>query len=231
MRVPFHDRRDAGRQLSEQLLDYADNPNVIVLGLPRGGVPVAYEISARIGAPLDVLVVRKLGVPGHEELAVGAIASGGIRYVDRRVAQALRIPDEVIDTVEESERIELERRERTFRAGRPPLDVSGRTTIVVDDGLATGASMAVAVEALRMRNPANIVVAVPIASTEACDSLRERADEVVCLVTPSRMYAIGQWYEDFTQTTDEEVRALLDQSSREQQAVRGSRDEAQVPMR
>jgi putative phosphoribosyl transferase len=206
----FIDRHDAGQQLAQRLDRYARLPDTIVLALPRGGVPVGYEVTARIAAPLDVLVVRKLGVPGHPELAMGAIASGGIRYVDERLIKVLGVPRAALDAVEARERLELERRERAFRAGRPPLDVVGKQVILVDDGLATGATMAAAVEAIHTRDPARVVVAVPVAPPETCEMLGERADEMICLVTPGRMYSVGAWYEDFEQTTDAEVRELLD---------------------
>lgn len=211
----FEDRRDAGRQLAQRLDAYAGRPGVLVLALPRGGVPVGYEIASRLGAPLDVLVVRKLGVPGHEELAMGAIASGGIQVVDQRIVNALGISREAFEAVEHSERGELERREQMFRGGRAALAVDGMTVILVDDGLATGASMAAAIDAIRTRNPAHVVVAVPVAPPETCAALGERADEMICLVTPDRMYAVGAWYEDFTQTTDAEVRQLLETAARQ----------------
>lgn len=206
----FRDRRDAGRQLAQRLDRFIDEPDVLVLGLPRGGVPVAYEVAAYLGAPLDVLVVRKLGVPGHGELAMGAIASGGVEVVDQRVIDMLAIPRESFEAVAERERVELERRERIFRAGRPPLDVAGRTVILVDDGLATGASMAAAIDAIRARGPAFLVAAVPVAPPETCEALAMRADEMICLYTPEQLYAVGLWYADFTQTSDAEVRELLE---------------------
>ena len=172
-------------------------------------------IAARLGAPLDVLVVRKLGVPGHRELAMGAIASGGIQVVDQRVVNALGISREQFEAVERAERDELERRERAFRAGRPPLDVTGKTVIVVDDGLATGSSMEAGIDAMRTRNPARVVCAVPVAPPETCERLRGIADEMICLYTPEPMYAVGPWYQDFTQTTDVEVRELLKTAARE----------------
>jgi predicted phosphoribosyltransferase len=212
----FRDRRDAGRQLAERFDAYADRSDVVVLALPRGGVPVGYEIALRAGAPLDVLVVRKLGVPGHSELAMGAIASGGIEIVDQRIVTMLGISRELFEHVERHERAELARRERVFRDQRPALDVATKTVILVDDGLATGASMAAAIDALRTRDPARIIVAVPVAPPDTCESLGRRADAIVCLHTPPDMHAIGLWYEDFTQTTDDEVRALLDAVAREQ---------------
>lgn len=211
----FQDRREAGRRLAQRLDAYVGKPDVIVLALPRGGVPVAYEVATRLGAPLDVLVVRKLGVPGHSELAMGAIASGGIRVVDERIVGMLGISREAFDRIERAERLELDRREQTFRAGRAPLDVAGKTAIIIDDGLATGASMAAAIDAMRTRNPARLVVAVPVAPPDTCERLGERADEMICLYTPEWMHAVGLWYDDFTQTTDAEVRELLDAAARE----------------
>jgi predicted phosphoribosyltransferase len=208
----FRDRRDAGSQLAQRLEHFIGVPDVLVLGLPRGGVPVAYEVAMRLGAPLDVLVVRKLGVPGHSELAMGAIASGGIQVVDQRVINMLGIPREAFEAVAERERGELERREQTFRAGRPPLDVAGRTVILVDDGLATGASMAAAIDAIRTREPEHLIAAVPVAPPETCEVLGSRADEMICLYTPEELYAVGLWYADFSQTSDAEVRELLEVS-------------------
>jgi putative phosphoribosyl transferase len=208
----FRDRREAGRLLAERLDAYAGKPDVVVLALPRGGVPVGYEVASRLGAPLDVLVVRKIGVPGHEELAMGAIASGGIRVVDQRTLAMLGISIVQFEAIENRERAELERRENTFRAGRAAVEVANKTVILVDDGLATGASMAAAIDAVRGRAPARVVVAVPIAAPEICEALGGRADEVICLRTPANLYAVGIWYEDFAQTTDAEVRALLEKS-------------------
>jgi len=215
----FRDRHDAGQQLAQRFERLAGSQDVLVLALPRGGVPVAYEVAVRIAAPLDVLVVRKLGVPGQPELAMGAIASGGIRFVDQRIADMVSASPAAIEAVETRERVELERRERLFRAGRPPLDVTGKRVIVVDDGLATGATMAVAIEALRTREPAQIIVAVPIAPPDTCAALARSADHMICLVTPSRMYAIGAWYQDFEQTTDAEVHELLDAAQDRTRAV------------
>jgi putative phosphoribosyl transferase len=224
----FSNRRDAGRQLARRFDSYVGNPDVIVLGLPRGGVPVAYEIATRIGAPLDVLIVRKLGLPGHPELAMGAIASGGIEVVDERVIEMFHVSDEMLDVVKLKERAELERRERIFRANRAPLDVSGKIAILVDDGLATGASMEAAIQALRTRNPKRLIAAVPVAPPETCRALGKLADEMVCLLTPDRLYAVGIWYVDFTQTTDAEVRELLDAAVREapRQTARRHREHA-----
>ncbi|MFL5802539.1 MAG: phosphoribosyltransferase [Roseiflexaceae bacterium] len=209
IQLPFRDRREAGRLLAATLTAYANRPDVLVLALPRGGVPVAYEVARALGAPLDVFLVRKLGVPGHEELAMGAIATGGVRVLNKEVVRALGIPDYVIEAVTAKEQQELERRERLYRGGRPPPDVRGRTVILVDDGLATGATMYAAVQALRQQQPASIVVAVPIAAPETCAELSEEVDEIICAVTPEPFHAIGLWYEDFSPTTDEEVRDLL----------------------
>jgi putative phosphoribosyl transferase len=213
---PFHDRTEAGRLLAAKLAAYANRPNVLVLALPRGGVPVAFEVAQALNAPLDVFLVRKLGVPGHEELAMGALATGGVRVLNESVVQGLRIPDEVIDAVAVEEQQELERRERLYRGDRPALDVHNRIVILVDDGLATGSTMRAAVAALRQQQPARIVVAVPVASPETCDEFRDEVEEIVCARTPEPFFAVGLWYENFRQTTDEEVRDLLERASRQQ---------------
>ncbi len=205
----FKNRAEAGRSLAERLSAYADRPDTLVLGLPRGGVPVAYEVATALNAPLDVFVVRKLGVPGHEELAMGAIATGGARTLNHDVIRYLHIPGEVIDEVTEREERELERRERLYRDNRPARSPRDRVTILVDDGLATGSSMRAAALAVRQQEPASIIVAVPVAASQACEDLRSEADEVICLYTPEPFYAVGLWYEDFSQTTDEEVRESL----------------------
>jgi predicted phosphoribosyltransferase len=210
----FRDREDAGAQLAAALSEHASDPDVVVLALPRGGVPVGYEIATRLGVPLDVLVVRKLGVPGHEELAMGAIASGDAEVIDPRITAALGITRDVIDRVAAHERIELARRERLFRGDRPPLDVRGKTAIVVDDGLATGSTMSVAIDATRGRGAARVACAVPVGPPEACEAMARRADEAICLESPEWLYAVGQAYDDFTQVSDEEVRALLDRAPR-----------------
>lgn len=208
----FRDRRDGGRALAGLLGHHAGNRHLVVLGLPRGGVPVAYEVAVALGAPLDVFVVRKLGVPGQEELAMGAIASGGTRILNRVVIDRLGITESEIESVARLEGPILAERERAYRGDRPPVEVEGATVILVDDGLATGASMRAAVAALRRRGPASLIVAVPTAAAETCASLRAEADEVVCAFTPDPFYAVGLWYEDFSQTTDDEVRTLLAQA-------------------
>src|ERR1700675_755594 len=207
----FRDRREAGRLLAEKLAAYSNRPDVLVLALPRGGVPVAYEVARVLNAPLDVFVVRKLGVLGYEELAMGAVATGGVRVLNDELVERLGIPAPLIDAVVARERQELARRERLYRGGRPPPDVRGRTVIVVDDGLATGATMYAAIEALRQQNPARIVVAVPTASPETCEEMKTKADGVICAITPEPFHAVGRWYQDFSQTTDEEVGVLLAQ--------------------
>lgn len=215
----FRDRVEAGRHLAEVLKPYAGRPNLLVLALPRGGVPVAYEVARALHAPLDVLLVRKLGVPGHEELAMGAIASGGVRIVSEDVIAMLGIPDRVIATVAAAEEKELERRERLYRDGRPPLDVRGRVVILVDDGLATGATMRAAAAALRTQHPEWLVVAVPVAPPETCEALRAEADDVVCALSPEPFVAVGAWYDDFAQISDDEVRALLRRATEEHVSV------------
>ena len=215
-RPRFRDRVEAGVLLGRELaqrVKSSDDP--MVLALPRGGVPVGYEIARALEAPLDVFIVRKLGVPGHEELAMGAIASGGVRVMNEEVLNYLpRLSDRDIDAVAAREQVELERREKSYRGNRPPLDVSGRTVIVVDDGLATGSTMRAAVRALRRMNPRAIMVAVPVAAPSTCQEFRAEVDEIVCLHTPEPFNAVGLWYEDFSQTTDEEVHALLDAANR-----------------
>jgi predicted phosphoribosyltransferase len=205
----FQGRRDAGRVLASLLQHYRGRDDVIVLALPRGGVPVAYEVARALGAPLDVFLVRKLGVPGHEELAMGAIASGGVIVLEDDVVRGLDIPPEVIQRVADQEARELERRERAYRGDRPFPNLAGKVVILVDDGLATGSSMRAAIQAVRSRRPARIVVAVPAAPESTCRELEHEVDEVICAVTPAPFFAVGQAYWDFTQTTDDEVRALL----------------------
>jgi predicted phosphoribosyltransferase len=210
----FRDRADAGRLLADRLRVYGGRADVIVLALPRGGMPVAFEIASELEVPLDVFLVRKLGVPGHEELALGAIATGGTRVLNAPVIEALGLPADWIEEIDARERRELERRERAYRGDRSPPDLHGRTAILVDDGLATGSTMLAAIEALRLDHPARIVVAVPVADPEVCAEVRDRADDAVCLLTPQPMHAIGLWYDDFSQTSDDEVRALLERSRR-----------------
>ena len=190
-------------------MEYANREDVVVLGLPRGGVPVAYEVAKALDAPLDIFIVRKLGLPGHEELAMGAIASGGVRVLNQDVVQALEIPERVIDAVARREQQELERREKIYRGNRPKPVLKDKTVILIDDGLATGASMRAAVAGLRAQNPARIIVAVPTAAPETCEAFEDTVDEVVCATTPQPFYGVGLWYQDFAQVTDEEVRQLL----------------------
>lgn len=209
----FKDRRDAGRQLARKLGEYAGRDDVMVLALPRGGVPVGFEIAEVLGVPLDVFIVRKLGVPGHEELAFGALATGDVIVYNYDILRSLRMPQEFIDRVIAREQRELERRERLYRDDEPPPDIAGKTTIVVDDGLATGASMAAAVAALKKMDPTEIVVAVPVSSVQSRDEL-DRQEGVRCITayTPEPFYGVGMWYEDFSQTSDEEVQTLLNAS-------------------
>ena len=209
----FKDRADAGRFLASKLNQFANLADVIVLGLPRGGVPVAYEVARQLNAPLDILVVRKLGVPGHEELAMGAIASGGVRVLNQDVLSRLDIPEDIIDLVIESEQRELEIREREYRNNHPPLELCGRTAIVVDDGVATGSSMHAAVQALRKKQPKKIVVAVPVGARETCQSFHNEVDTIaICAITPESFQSVGSWYANFSPTTDDEVRKCLDRS-------------------
>lgn len=210
----FRDRREAGQVLAERLSHYADRNDVLVLALPRGGVPVAYEVARRLHAPLDIFLVRKLGVPERPELAMGAIASGGV-IVLNDVVEALGITEKEIAETVARERIELERRERLYRNVRPPPDVRGRTVILVDDGAATGSSMRAAIAALRGLQPARIVAAVPVGSAETCAELQTEADDAICAATPEPLYGVGMWYDNFSQTTDEEVRELLNQAAKE----------------
>jgi predicted phosphoribosyltransferase len=209
----FADRREAGRVLAGLLEQYKDRGDVVVLALPRGGVPVAYEVARALHVPLDVFLVRKLGVPDHDELAMGAIASGGLIVINDDVVRGFRIPPQVIQQVAAEEGRELLRRERAYREGRPPIDVTGKVVILVDDGLATGSSMTAAISALKELNPKKIVVAVPAAPDSTCRALRPIVDEVICATTPSPFFAVGQSYYDFAQTTDDEVRRLLRESS------------------
>jgi putative phosphoribosyl transferase len=211
----FRDRAEAGRLLATRLARYANRPDVAVLALPRGGVPVAFEVARILNAPLDIFLVRKLGVPGYEELAMGALATGGVRVLNEDVVRALGISEDVIESVAAREQQELERREHVYRGNRPTLDVRGRMVILVDDGLATGSTMRAAVAALRRQAPARIIVAVPVGAPETCNELWAEADEVVCLRTPEQFRAVGFWYEDFSQTTDQEVHELLERAAEE----------------
>ena len=209
----FRDRTEAGQILASKLTKYVNQVDTVILALPRGGVPVAYEIGKELGLPIDVFVVRKLGVPGHEELAMGAIASGGVRHINRDVVDQLRIESETIDVASRREQKEIERRERLYRGQRPPVDVRNKTVILVDDGLATGSTMRAAIAALRQHRPARIVVAVPTAAPQTCSEIADEVDEIICAATPETFYAVGQWYQEFSQTTDDEVRELLARAS------------------
>jgi putative phosphoribosyl transferase len=209
----FRDRAEAGRLLAELLQGYAGRDDVVVLALPRGGVPVGYEVAKALGAPLDVFAVRKLGVPGREELAMGAISSGGQLVLDRHLISSLGISKGEIQRAVAAELRELERREAAYRGGRSPPELTGKTVILVDDGLATGSTMRAAAHAVRERLPARVVVAVPVAAAQTCDEFRDDVDEIVCALTPRRFHAVGVWYEDFSQTSDEEVRELLAQAA------------------
>jgi putative phosphoribosyl transferase len=211
----FTNRRHAGRVLAVALKKYAGRNDIVVLALPRGGVPVAYEVARSLGAALDVFVVRKLGAPGQEELAMGALASGGLCVLNNDVIRSLGITKEDILEAARAENHELRRRDRAYRGERAPADVSGKTVILIDDGLATGASMRAAIQALRQREPARVVAAVPVAARETCSEMSDEADDMICGVTPEPFYAVGSWYEDFSQTTDEEVRELLEAARRE----------------
>ncbi|TMH53219.1 MAG: phosphoribosyltransferase [Betaproteobacteria bacterium] len=212
MPMLFADRRDAGRVLAGLLTKYANRDDVLVLALPRGGVPVAFEVAHALRAPLDVFIVRKLGVPGQDELAMGAIATGGVRVLNEDVVRALGLSAKVIDAVAAREEKELERREHIYRGARTPPEVRERTVILVDDGLATGSTMRAAVAALRKQRPARIVVAVPVAAPETCEEFKTEVDETVCAATPRMFNGVGRWYEDFSQTSDGEVHELLAQA-------------------
>jgi putative phosphoribosyl transferase len=213
MFTQFNDRKEAGKLLAAQLDTYANQQDVIVLALPRGGVPVGFEIAQALHAPLDVIVVRKLGVPGQEELAMGAIATGGVRILNNDVVQFLDIPNEMIDKIAANEQQELERRERLYRGDHPAYDVHGRTVILVDDGIATGATMHAAVAAIKQRQPTHIIIAVPTAAPSTCDEFAAEVDELVCVIRPEPFIAVGYWYRQFSQTSDEEVRSLLEQAN------------------
>ncbi len=219
MKTQFLNRSEAGKFLAQNLGAYVNQDGVIVLALPRGGVPVAAEVAKKLNAPLDVFVVRKLGVPGHPELAMGAIATGGVRVTNREVVEALRIPEIVSDAVAAQEQEELARRERAYRDELPPPQVQGKTVILVDDGIATGSTMLAAVAALQQSNAARIVVAAPVIAGSTYYEMRRAADDVAAVLVPDHFRGVGEWYEDFSQTTDDEVRALLAEVSRRQHAA------------
>jgi putative phosphoribosyl transferase len=213
MDVPFENRADAGVKLATKLSRYANQPDVLMLALPRGGVPVAYEVARALRAPLDVFIVRKLGVPGYEELAMGAIASGGVRVMNDDIARSFDFPQTVINSIARREEAELRRRERLYRGNRPAPNVHGRTVILVDDGLATGSTMRAAAVALRQMGPSKVIVAVPVAAPETCAEFRSEVDDVICFATPDPFMAVGAWYADFSQTSDQEVRDLLERAA------------------
>jgi putative phosphoribosyl transferase len=217
---PFVDRRDAGRVLAFRLAKYANRDDVIVLALPRGGVPVAYEVASALGAPMDVFLVRKLGTPGHRELAMGAIASGGVRVLNDDVVRWYGIPEAAIERVAHEEEQELQRRERVYRDDLPAPDLANRTVILIDDGLATGSTMRAAAQAVRAHHPTRVVIAVPVGAPQTCTELAAVADEVICARMPEPFSAVGQWYLNFDQTDDEEVRDLLQKSTHTSQAYR-----------
>jgi predicted phosphoribosyltransferase len=213
MLTQFRDRTEAGKLLAKQLTEYTNQHDVLVLALPRGGVPVAFEVARALHAPLDVMVVRKLGVPGQEELAMGAIATGGVRILNNDVVHFLGIPNELVDKIAANEQLELERRERLYRGDRPAYDVRGRTVILVDDGIATGATMHAAVAALEQQQPTRIIIAVPTAAPSTCEEFANEVDELVCVIRPEPFIAVGYWYRQFSQSSDEEVRSLLEQAN------------------
>ena len=211
----FQDRRDGGRVLAERLGAWRGRADVLVLALPRGGVPVGFEVARALGAPLDIFLVRKLGMPGDEEVALGAIAAGGVRVLDRELIEQCGIGPETLARLTEREEREIARRNRLYRGERPAPDAHGRTVILVDDGLATGATMRAAVEALRKEAPARLIVGVPVAAKETCEALRDEVDDIICARTPEPFWAVGDWYQDFEQTSDEEVQQLLQQAAQE----------------
>lgn len=229
--MPFQDRAEAGRALAERLVQYTDHPNTLVLALPRGGVPVAFEIAETLKLPLDIFVVRKLGLPGHEEFAIGAIASGGARVLNQDLIHRLSIDDKLVEQIVAREQKELERRERTYRGQYPASDFQGQTLILVDDGMATGSSMHAAIMALREQRPAALIVAVPIAARSTCDELASFADEVVCLETPLNFRAVGLWYRDFSQVTDEEVIDLIERNQKHRKIWEQQKRRHEYPVR
>jgi len=229
MSASYQDRFDAGRNLAMRLSEYANRQDVVILALPRGGLPVAFEVAGALKAPLDVFLVRKLGLPGYEELAMGALASGDVRVINEDVVRQFKIPQHVMDAVAAEQQRELERREQMYRAGREPLNVAGKTVILIDDGLATGSTMRAAVQALRLSNAQKIVVAVPVSAADTCENLRSEADQVVCAEAPEDFTAVGRWYVDFTQTTDEEVCELLNRAAHERRVER-LREQGKVPV-
>lgn len=210
----FNNRTDAGKRLAKRLSEYANREDVLILALPRGGVPVAFEVAKELNVKMDVFIVRKLGVPGNEELAMGAIASGNIRVLNEDVVRSFGIPQKVIDEATAKERKELERRERMYRGNRTTPKISGSTVILIDDGLATGATMRAAVAAVKTQNPAKVIIAVPVAAPDTCSFFGNEVDEVICVATPEPFYGVGAWYEDFSQTTDKEVCELLDRATK-----------------
>ncbi|HWH68115.1 MAG TPA: phosphoribosyltransferase [Candidatus Sulfotelmatobacter sp.] len=222
----FQDRSDAGKFLAKRLKRYVEDPSLLVLALPRGGVPVGYEIARALNAPMDAFVVRKLGVPGYEELAMGAIASGGVRVLNEDVVRRLGIPDRVVEAVAAEQQEELQRREAAFRGHDKPLHIQGRKIILVDDGLATGATMRAAIRALGQHNPAAIIVAVPVGAPETCEQLRSEVDELICGQMPEPFFAIGTWYANFLQTTDDEVREFLSRAAEEYRASHRRHEQA-----
>lgn len=217
----FRDRSEAGKHLATKLLNYKDRRDVLVLALPRGGVPVGFEVAEVLRVPLDIFPVRKLGVPGHEELAMGAIATGGVRVLNEDIVDYLGIPPNMIDSIAETELKELQRREFVYRGSRPKPDVKGKTVILIDDGLATGSTIRAAAQALRQQEPAWIIVAVPVSAPQTCDEYRIGVDEIICAVTPEPFLGVGQWYLDFSQTTDDEVRDLLERARGEKRLTTG----------
>jgi len=219
METPYRDRGEAGQLLATKLTAYADRQDVLVLALPRGGVPVAYEVAKAIHAPLDVFLVRKLGVPGHEELAMGAIAMGGVRVINDEVVRTLRIPDHIIEMVTAREQIELERREQLYRSDQSIPDIRKRIIILIDDGLATGATMRAGVEALRQQQPGRLIVAVPVAAPAICAVFCKEVDEFICPLMPEFFYGVGWWYEDFSQISDKQVYDLLARSKQEKSSI------------